>query len=84
MELIDEKHVKDIDEDNPFPPEGHSISRNKLKVLDREKLHFQSVFELKGEEKIENFKLEDTVLGINFSMYFNSVELEPFTVKLKD
>jgi len=84
LTLVDEKHMKDIDEDNPFPPEGHSISRNKLKVLDREKLHFQSVFDLKGEGKIENFKLEDTVLGINFSTYFNSIELEPFTVKLKD
>ncbi|MCE4049830.1 DUF4179 domain-containing protein [Bacillus sp. Au-Bac7] len=84
LTLVDEKHVKDIDEDNPFPPEGHSISRNKLKVLDRDKLHFQSVFNLKGEEKIENFKLEETVLGINFSMYFNSIKLEPFTVKLKE
>lgn len=83
LTLVDKKHVKDIDEDNPFPPEGHSISRNKLKVLDREKLHFQSVFDLNGKEKIEDFKLTETVLSINFSMYFNSVKLEPFTVELR-
>jgi hypothetical protein len=80
--LVDKDFVDKIDPENPVPPEGHSISRNEVKVIDKENLKFQSVFDLKGEEKYENFTLEDTVLQMDFYSFIGNKELAPFTVEL--
>lgn len=78
--LIDQKYVDEIDPENPMPPENHSISRNKVTWKDA--YHFQSVFKLNGEEKIKDFKLENTVLRANFNGFIGTEKLAPFTVKL--
>ncbi|WP_042357373.1 DUF4179 domain-containing protein [Bacillus rubiinfantis] len=80
--LVDRAFLKEIDPENPFLPENHSISKNEVKLLDAKSLHFQSVFDLNGPEKIENFKLESTVLRFDFNSLIESKELEPFTVEV--
>lgn len=80
--LVDKDFIDKIDPDNPVPPEGHSISRNEVKVIDKENLKFQAVFDLKGKEKFENFSLADTVLQMNFNSFIGNKELAPFTVEL--
>ncbi|WP_445492697.1 DUF4179 domain-containing protein [Niallia sp. 03133] len=74
--LVDKKYR------NKIYPENHSVSRNKVTLLDDKTAHFQSVFHLNGEEKIENFQLENTILRFNFSSFIEIKELEPFTVNV--
>lgn len=74
--LVDKEYLGVID------PENHSISMNKVKTINSKTAHFQSTFDLNGEEKIENFKLENTMLLFNFSSFVPSKELKPFTVVL--
>lgn len=80
--LIDKDFVDKINPENPVPPKNHSISRNEVTLLDKETYHFQSVFHLDGENKIENFSLQDTVLQFDFSNFIETKELAPFTVDL--
>ncbi len=80
--LIDKNYLDKIDPANPVPPDNHSISRNKVTLLDEKTAHFQSIFDLNGEEKIENYKLENTVLQFNFSSFIGTEKLEPFTVEI--
>lgn len=80
--LVDKKHITKIDPENPWPPENHGIPFNKVELLDKATAHFQSTFNLKGEEKIKNFKLENTILLFDFSSFISSKDLKPFTVKL--
>lgn len=80
--LVDKDLVDKIDPKNPVPPEGHSISRNEVKVIDKKNHKFQAVFDLKGEEKFENFSLEETVLQMDFNSFIGNKELAPFTVEL--
>ncbi|MGM0901318.1 MAG: DUF4179 domain-containing protein [Bacillota bacterium] len=80
--LVDQDFVDKIDPENPFPPEGHSISRNEVKVINQKNHKYQAVFDLKGEEKFENFSLADTVLRMDFNSYIDNKELAPFTVEL--
>lgn len=80
--LIDKDFVEKIDPDNPVPPQNHSISRNEVKLLDKKTYQFQSVFYLNGENKIENFSLQKTVLQFDFSSFIGTKELAPFTVDL--
>ncbi|MDM5297154.1 DUF4179 domain-containing protein [Bacillus pumilus] len=72
--LVDEKHRK--------VPDYQSISMNKVKTMDKGAAHYQSTFELNGKEKIEHFKLENTVLLFNFSSFVPAKDLKPFTVLL--
>ncbi|WP_445505447.1 DUF4179 domain-containing protein [Niallia sp. 03091] len=67
---------------NKIYPENHSVSRNKVTLLDDKTAHFQSVFHLNGEQKIENFQLENTILQFNFSSFIETKELSPFTVNV--
>lgn len=55
---------------------------NKVKTIDKKTAHFQSTFDLNGEEKIMNFKLKNTILQFNFSNFIPAKELQPFTVVL--
>ncbi|TKC16144.1 DUF4179 domain-containing protein [Robertmurraya kyonggiensis] len=80
--LVDKEYLTEIDPENAWPPENHGISFNKVKMIDKEKAHFQSTFDLNGEEKIENFKLENTMLLFDFSSFAPSKKLEPFTIEL--
>lgn len=80
--LVDKDFVDKIDPKNPVPPEGHSISRNEVKVIDKKNHKFQSVFDLKGEEEYEDFALEDSVLQMDFNSFIWNKELAPFTVEL--
>lgn len=80
--LVDQKYVSKMDSENPVPPKNHSVSRNKVTMLDAKTAHFQSVFNLTGDEKIENFKLENTILRFNFSSFIETEKMEPFTVKI--
>ncbi|MGG0655843.1 DUF4179 domain-containing protein [Rummeliibacillus pycnus] len=82
FKLIDKDYVDKIDPDNPVPPKNHSISTNKVKLLDKKTYHFQSVFKLDGVNKIENFSLKDTVLQFDFSNFIGTSKLTPFTVDL--
>lgn len=86
FKLIYLDYIYEIDPENPIGPENHSVSRNKVTVIDQEKVHFQSTFSLNDEEQIENFKLENTVLQFNFYSFIDIYrkELEPFTVELTD
>jgi len=80
--LIDKDFIDKIDPENPVPPEGHSISRNEVKVIGKNNYQFQSVFDLKGEESFENFFLENTVLQMDFDSFIGNKELTPFTIEL--
>lgn len=80
--LVDKEYLTKIDPDNPWPPKNHGIPFNKVKMIDKEKAHFQSTFDLNGEEKIENFKLENTMLLFDFSSLVPAKELKSFTVEL--
>jgi hypothetical protein len=80
--LIDEDFFDKINPENPILPKNHSISRNDLKLLDKETYHFQSIFHLNGENKIENFSLQDTLLQFDFTNFIETKELEPFTIYL--
>ncbi|MFJ8415624.1 hypothetical protein ACQKNN_26505 [Bacillus paramycoides] len=55
---------------------------NKVKMIDKATAHFQSTFDLNGEERIENFKLENTMLLFDFSTFVPAKDLQPFTVDL--
>lgn len=80
--LVDKEYLSKIDPDNPWPPENHGIPFNKVKMIDQETAHFQSTFDLNGEERIENFKLENTMLLFDFSSLVPAKDLKPFTVEL--
>lgn len=80
--LVDMEYLKEIDLENASPPKNHGIRFNKVKMIDKETVHFQSTFDLNGEEKIENFKLENTMLLFDFSRFAPSRKLEPFTIEL--
>ncbi|MBM7604850.1 hypothetical protein JOC75_002854 [Metabacillus crassostreae] len=80
--LVDKKYIDKINPENPVPPKNHSISLNKVKTINKKTAHFQSTFNLDGEEKIMDFKLENTILQFNFSSFFPAKELQPFTVDL--
>ena len=75
----------DMDENWPF-----YIHRNHVKVLDKDTLHFQSVFDLSGEvvydgdmvQKITSFEMDRAILQFDFNPFLDTVELEPFTVKI--
>ncbi|MGE6720686.1 DUF4179 domain-containing protein [Peribacillus frigoritolerans] len=80
--LIDKEYLTKIDPENPGPPKNHGIPFNKVKMIDKATAHFQSTFDLNGEERIENFKLENTMLLFDFSSFVPAKELKPFTVVL--
>lgn len=80
--LVDKEYLIKIDPENSWPPKNHGIHLNKVKMIDKETAHFQSTFDLNGEERIENFKLENTMLLFDFSNLVPAKELKPFTVVL--
>ncbi|RBP89152.1 uncharacterized protein DUF4179 [Cytobacillus firmus] len=80
--LVDKKYIGKIDPKNPVPPKSHSIHLNKVKTIDKKAAHFQSTFDLNGDEKIKNFKLENTILQFDFSSFMPAKDLKPFTVEL--
>ncbi|WP_180350017.1 DUF4179 domain-containing protein [Bacillus sp. D386] len=75
----------DLDDDWPF-----YIHRNHVEVLNKDTMHFQSVFDLSGEvvyegdmvQKITNFEMDHAILQFDFNSFLDTVELEPFTVKI--
>ena len=82
--LVDEKYRSKIDPENPYPPKNHGIALNSVKTIDEATAHYQSTFDLNGDENIKNFKLENTILLFDFSTFVSSEELEPFTVDLQN
>jgi Domain of unknown function (DUF4179)/Family of unknown function (DUF5643) len=80
--LVDKEYIGEIDPENPVPPKNHSIRMNKVKTIDKKTAHFQSTFDLNGEDKIKNFKLENTILQFDFSSFVPAEDLKPFTVVL--
>ena len=80
--LVDEKYISKIDPENPWPPKNHGTPFNKVKMIDKATAHYQSTFDLNGDEKIKNFKLENTILLFDFSTFVSSEDLKPFTVDL--
>jgi len=82
--LVDKKYINKIDPENPWPPKNHGIPFNKVKMIDKETAHFQSTFDLNGEEKIKNFKLENTILQFDFSSFVSAKKLKPFTVEIPE
>lgn len=78
--LVDKEYLNKIDPENPSPPKNHGILFNKVKMIDKATAHFQSTFDLNGEERIENFKPENTMLLFDFSNFVPAVDLKPFTV----
>ncbi|MDF9759473.1 hypothetical protein OKW24_001246 [Peribacillus simplex] len=80
--LVDKKYLTKIDPENPWPPKNHGIPFNKVKMIDKATAHFQSTFDLNGEDKIKNFKLENTILQFDFSSFVPAEDLKPFTVVL--
>ncbi|MFH0068393.1 DUF4179 domain-containing protein [Peribacillus sp. NPDC056705] len=82
--LVDKEYLTKIDPENPWPPKNHGIPFNKVKMIDKATAHFQSTFDLNGEERIENFKLENTMLLFDFSSFVPAKELKPFTVVLPE
>ena len=75
----------ELDDDWPF-----YIDRNHVKVLNKDTMHFQSVFDLSGEvvyegdmvQKIDNFDLDYAILQFDFTSFLDTIELEPFTVNI--
>lgn len=80
--LVDKEYLTKIDPENPAPPKNHGITLNRVKMIDKATAHFQSTFDLNGEERIENFKLENTMLLFDFSSFVPAKELKTFTVEL--
>ena len=80
--LVDEKYISKIDPENPWPPKKHGTPFNKVKMIDKATAHYQSTFDLNGDEKIKNFKMENTILLFDFSTFVSSEDLKPFTVDL--
>lgn len=80
--LVDKEYVTEIDPENAWTPENHGIPFSKVKMINQETAHFQSTFDLNGEEKIENFKLENTMLLFDFSNLVPTKELNPFKIEL--
>ncbi|WP_180955264.1 DUF4179 domain-containing protein [Peribacillus deserti] len=80
--LVDKDYVDTIDPENPVPPESHIISRNKVTVLNEKTSHYQSVFKLNGEQRIDHFKMENTVLQFDFSSFIENKKIAPFSVKI--
>ncbi|MGG4266202.1 DUF4179 domain-containing protein [Peribacillus simplex] len=80
--LVDKEYLTKIDPENPYTPKNHGIPFNEVKMIDKATAHFQSTFDLNGEERIENFKLENTMLLFDFSSLAPTKELKPFTVVL--
>ena len=78
--LVDKEYLTKINPENPWPPKNHGIPFNKVKMIDKATAHFQSTFDLNGEEKIENFKQENTMLLFDFSTFVPAKDLQPFTV----
>lgn len=61
---------------------GNSLSRNEVKLLDKETNHFQSVFYLENKQ-IESFSLRNAILEFDFSSFIDTKELKPFTLDLQ-
>ncbi|NHM31695.1 DUF4179 domain-containing protein [Neobacillus terrae] len=80
--LVDKDYLAKIDPENPWPPKNHGVPFNKVKLIDKATAHFQSTFDLNGQERIENFKLGNTMFLFDFSSFVASKELKPFTVEL--
>ncbi|WP_246944747.1 DUF4179 domain-containing protein [Bacillus pinisoli] len=80
--LVDDKYLSKIDPENPWPPKNHGIAFNKVKLIDTATAHYQSTFDINGDENIQNFKLEDTILLFDFSNLVSTEDLKPFTVDL--
>lgn len=80
--LVDKDYLTKIDPENPWPPKNHGIPFNKVVMIDKATAQFQSTFDLNGEEKIKNYKLENTTLLFDFSSFVSSEDLKPFTVQL--
>lgn len=80
--LVDEEYITNIDPKNPWPPKNHGIPFNKVEMIDKATARFQSTFYLNGEEKIKNYKPENTILLFDFSSFVSSENLKPFTVEL--
>ncbi|WP_316570703.1 DUF4179 domain-containing protein [Neobacillus sp. YIM B06451] len=80
--LVDKDYLTRIDPENPWPPKNHGIPFNKVKMIDKATAHFQSTFDLNGEERIENFKLENTMMLVDFSSLVPAKDLKPFTVEI--
>jgi hypothetical protein len=80
--LVDKEYLTKIDPKNQWPPKNHGIPFNKVKMIDKATAHFQSTFDLNGEERIENFKLENTMLLFDFSSFVPAEDVKPFTVVL--
>ncbi|WP_181884517.1 DUF4179 domain-containing protein [Neobacillus piezotolerans] len=80
--LVDKDYLTEIDPDNAWPPKNHGIPFNKVKMIDKETARFQSTFDLNGEERIENFQPENTMMLVDFSSFVPAKELKPFTVEL--
>jgi hypothetical protein len=54
-----------------------------VKIIDTETAYFQSVFNLDSDQKIKNFKSENTVLQFDFLNIYLGKKLIPFTVNLR-
>ncbi|WP_053364962.1 DUF4179 domain-containing protein [Bacillus sp. FJAT-27245] len=80
--LVDKDYLTEIDPDNAWPPKNHGIPFNEVKMIDKATAHFQSTFDLNGEERIEDFKLENTMLLFDFTGFGSTKDLQPFTVEL--
>lgn len=80
--LVDENYITKIDPENPWPPKNHGIPFNKVEMIDKATAHYQSTFDLNGDDKIKNFNLENTILLFDFSTFVSSEDLKPFTVDL--
>ncbi|OIK14509.1 DUF4179 domain-containing protein [Bacillus sp. MUM 13] len=80
--LVDKDYLAKIDPENPWLPKNHGVPFNKVKLIDKATAHFQSTFDLNGQERIENFKLGNTMFLFDFSSFVSSKELKPFTVEL--
>ncbi|RLQ97429.1 DUF4179 domain-containing protein [Falsibacillus albus] len=82
--LIDKGYLDKIDLANPVPLENHSISKNHVQLLDKSSYHFQSTFPLAGDEKMDGFKLENTMLQFNFYSFIRDKDLEPISIEIPE
>ncbi|MGD7048593.1 hypothetical protein [Rossellomorea marisflavi] len=55
-----------------------------MKTIDGKTAHFQSTFELDGEEPFKDFTLENTVLQFDFSNFVWAKELKPFDISVNN
>lgn len=80
--LIDNRYLNGKEDAYSPGLTNHSVSHNKVKIIDGKTISYQSTFNIAGEEKIENFNFKNTILQFDFTSFISAKNLAPITATL--